>query len=112
MIDFQSQEGINWPRSSNNDVRSTVTRIYVGDGITRIGSYNFAGFDKCVEVQIGHDVEEIGKYAFRDDVKVPEFDMSTAKASLQNIEDGAFENCSGTSSVNLSGCSGLRSCRQ
>lgn len=107
MIDFQSQEGINWPRSSNNDVRSTVTRIYVGDGITRIGSYNFAGFDKCVEVQIGHDVEEIGKYAFRDDVKVPEFDMSTAKASLQNIEDGAFENCSGTSSVNLSGCSGL-----
>lgn len=107
MIDFQSQEGINWPRSSNNDVRSTVTRIYVGDGITRIGNYNFAGFDKCVEVQIGHDVEEIGKYAFRDDVKVPEFDMSTAKASLQNIEDGAFENCSGTSSVNLSGCSGL-----
>lgn len=107
MIDFQSQEGINWPRSSNNDVRSTVTRIYVGDGITRIGNYNFAGFDKCVEVQIGHDVEEIGKYAFRDDVKVPEFDMSTAKVSLQNIEDGAFENCSGTSSVNLSGCSGL-----
>lgn len=107
MIDFQSQEGINWPRSSNNDVRSTVTRIYVGDGITRIGNYNFAGFDKCVEVQIGHDVEEIGKYAFRDDVKVPEFDMSTAKASLQNIEDGAFENCSGTSSVNLSSCSGL-----
>lgn len=107
MIDFQSQEGINWPRSSNNDVRSTVTRIYVGDGITRIGNYNFAGFDKCVEVQIGHDVEEIGKYAFRDDVKVPEFDMSTAKASLQNIEDGAFENCSGASSVNLSGCSGL-----
>ena len=82
MIDFQSQEGINWPRSSNNDVRSTVTRIYVGDGITRIGNYNFAGFDKCVEVQIGHDVEEIGKYAFRDDVKVPEFDLSTAKASL------------------------------
>lgn len=107
MIDFQSQEGINWPRFSNNDVRSTVTRIYVGDGITRIGNYNFAGFDKCVEVQIGHDVEEIGKYAFRDDVKVPEFDLSTAKASLQNIEDGAFENCSGTSSVNLSGCSGL-----
>lgn len=107
MIDFQSQEGTNWPRSSNNDVRSTVTRIYVGDGITRIGNYNFAGFDKCVEVQIGHDVEEIGKYAFRDDVKVPEFDLSTAKASLQNIEDGAFENCSGTSSVNLSGCSGL-----
>lgn len=107
MIDFQSQEGINWPRSSNNDVRSTITRIYVGDGITRIGNYNFAGFDKCVEVQIGHDVEEIGKYAFRDDVKVPEFDLSTAKASLQNIEDGAFENCSGTSSVNLSGCSGL-----
>lgn len=107
MIDFQSQEGINWPRSSNNDVRSTVTRIYVGDGITRIGNYNFAGFDKCVEVQIGHDVEEIGKYAFRDDVKVPEFDLSTAKASLQNMEDGAFENCSGTSSVNLSGCSGL-----
>lgn len=107
MIDFQSQEGINWPRSSNNDVRSTVTRIYVGDGITRIGNYNFAGFDKCVEVQIGHDVEEIGKYAFRDDVKVPEFDLSTAKASLQNIEAGAFENCSGTSSVNLSGCSGL-----
>lgn len=107
MIDFQSQEGINWPRSSNNDVRSTVTRIYVGDGITRIGNYNFAGFDKCVEVQIGHDVEEIGKYAFREDVKVPEFDLSTAKASLQNIEDGAFENCSGTSSVNLSGCSGL-----
>lgn len=107
MIDFQSQEGINWPRSSNNDVRSTVTRIYVGDGITRIGNYNFAGFDKCVEVQIGHDVEEIGKYAFRDDVKVPEFDLSTAKASLQNIEDGAFENCSGTSSVNLSGCSSL-----
>lgn len=107
MIDFQSQEGINWPRSSNNDVRSTVTRIYVGDGITRIGNYNFAGFDRCVEVQIGHDVEEIGKYAFRDDVKVPEFDLSTAKASLQNIEDGAFENCSGTSSVNLSGCSGL-----
>lgn len=107
MIDFQSQEGINWPRSSNNDVRSTVTRIYVGDGITRIGNYNFAGFDKCVEVQIGHDVEEIGKYAFRDDVKVPEFDLSTAKARLQNIEDGAFENCSGTSSVNLSGCSGL-----
>ena len=107
MIDFQSQEGINWPRSSNNDVRSTVTRIYVGDGITRIGNYNFAGFDKCVEVQIGHDVEGIGKYAFRDDVKVPEFDLSTAKASLQNIEDGAFENCSGTSSVNLSGCSGL-----
>lgn len=107
MIDFQSREGINWPRSSNNDVRSTVTRIYVGDGITRIGNYNFAGFDKCVEVQIGHDVEEIGKYAFRDDVKVPEFDLSTAKASLQNIEDGAFENCSGTSSVNLSGCSGL-----
>lgn len=107
MIDFQSQEGINWPRSSNNDVRSTVTRIYVGDGITRIGNYNFAGFDKCVEVQIGHDVEEIGKYAFRDDVKVPEFDMSTAKVSLQNIEDGAFENCSGASSVNLSGCSGL-----
>lgn len=107
MIDFQSQEGINWPRSSNNDVRSTVTRIYVGDGITRIGNYNFAGFDKCVEVRIGHDVEEIGKYAFRDDVKVPEFDLSTAKASLQNIEDGAFENCSGTSSVNLSGCSGL-----
>lgn len=107
MIDFQSQEGINWPRSSNNDVRSTVTRIYVGDGITRIGNYNFAGFDKCVEVQIGHDVEEIGKYAFRDDVKVPEFDLSTAKASLQNIEDGSFENCSGTSSVNLSGCSSL-----
>lgn len=107
MIDFQSQEGINWPRSSNNDVSSTVTRIYVGDGITRIGNYNFAGFDKCVEVQIGHDVEEIGKYAFRDDVKVPEFDLSTAKASLQNIEDGAFENCSGTSSVNLSGCSSL-----
>lgn len=107
MIDFQSQEGINWPRSSNNDVRSTVTRIYVGDGITRIGNYNFAGFDKCVDVQIGHDVEGIGKYAFRDDVKVPEFDLSTAKASLQNIEDGAFENCSGTSSVNLSGCSGL-----
>lgn len=107
MIDFATQEGINWPRSSNNDVRSTVTRVYVGDGITRIGNYNFAGFDKCVEVQIGHDVQEIGKYAFRDDIKVPEFDLSSAKASLTNIDDGAFENCSGTSTVNLSGCSGL-----
>lgn len=110
MKDFENQNGLNWPGAGGStDIRTTVTRIDIADGVSRIGNYNFAGFINCKSLTFGSSIKEIGVAAFKDDSLVPEVDLSPAAANLTMIENSAFENCSGVSTVNLSGCDGLES---
>lgn len=108
MKDFDSSETINWPGTTpTSDIRDTVTKVVVNDGITRIGNNDFAGFTKCSSLSIGSNVKEIGESAFSGDSLIPEVDLSNARANLNLIDSNAFSGCSGVSTVNLSGCDAL-----
>lgn len=110
MKDFESADTVNWPGvSSTSDIRDTVTKLVINDGITRIGNNDFAGFTKCSSLSIGSGVKEIGKNAFGGDKLIPEVDLSVARANLTLIDADAFTGCSGVSTVNLSGCDVLTS---
>lgn len=109
MKDFAAQNTVNWPDQYNADVRKSITKIVVSDGITRVGNNNFAGFYNAKNLALGADLQGIGVAAFKDCTLIPEVDLSVAAANLTLIENSAFENCSGASVINVSGCDKLTS---
>ena len=99
------------------DAFSHVEKIIVGEGITTIGDYAFACFEKVKEVSLPSTLIEIGAHAF-DHASIREVDLPenlttigeyaflrsdlkqiTIPDSVETIGRGAFEYCDGFSSV-------------
>ena len=74
-------------------------RVVVGDDVTYIGKYAFAGCNAISEVVFGNSVESLGEAAFSGCSALVQVDMP---ASLTTIGASVFANCSLLSSVALS----------
>ncbi len=73
-----------------SDFISTVTKITVGEGITYIGSYAFAGFVNVTEIELPSTLEYIAFYAFN---KCCSLTSVNLPEGLKYIGDGAFREC-------------------
>lgn len=102
------EETVQHWKGGASDVGATVNAVVISDGVTHIGNFAFNDFTNCKKVTFGKDIITIGKGAFKNDAKIPEIDLSVASASLDFIDEDAFRNCSGISTVNLSGCDALK----
>ena len=102
------EETVQHWKGGASDIGATVNAVVISDGVTHIGNFAFNDFTNCKKVTFGKDIITIGKGAFKNDAKIPEVDLSVASASLDFIDESAFRNCSGISTVNLSGCDALK----
>ena len=75
-----------------------VTRIYIKNGVTKIGDNAFRRFNKLTQIELPGSVETIGSSAFR-------FCSSLVSASfnygLKSIGGAAFEYCSALKTFNI-----------
>ena len=102
------EEAVQHWKGGASDIGATVNAVVISDGVTHIGNFAFNDFTNCKKVTFGKDIITIGKGAFKNDAKIPEIDLSVASTSLDFIDESAFRNCSGISTVNLSGCDALK----
>lgn len=102
------EETVQHWKGGASDIGATVNAVVISDGVTHIGNFAFNDFTNCKKVTFGKDIITIGKGAFKNDAKIPEIDLSVASTSLDFIDESAFRNCSGISTVNLSGCDALK----
>jgi hypothetical protein len=75
------------------------TKIFVKEGIKRIGTYAFRGCSSLTSVTISNSVTSIGSYAFQDCSSLTSI---TIPNSVTSINDGAFRGCSSLISVTIS----------
>ncbi len=86
--DYTSSTQTPWAQANLN---SSVTRILIGDGITRIGKYAFANMPSVQWVGVGKQVQSIGSYAFYGNSALP---ILTFPVSVSLVESNAFTGCS------------------
>ena len=70
--------------------RSSINTIFVGDGITHIGSYAFYGCDNLVCVSLPSSLKTISVSAFSNCHKLTNIEIP---AGVTNINGGAFNGC-------------------
>lgn len=72
------------------DIKDTVTRVYLGEGLTSIGDFAFYEFEILEEVYIPFTVKKIGVGAFKNCHKLKK---AVFPWQLEEIGLFAFENC-------------------
>lgn len=101
--DFSSYTAVPWANittaSGNQDVRSVITAISVGEGITSIGRGVFNN-TAITSFKIPSTCTSIGLYAFRSCSKLKEIYIPE---NVTSIAQSAFNNCSGLSLVHYDG---------
>ena len=75
-----------------------IKRIIIGDGVTTIGVYAFAGCSSLTSVTIPNSVTTIGEEAFEG---CRALTSVTIPNSVTKIGDSAFEDCSALTSVTI-----------
>ena len=83
--DYMSFYGAPWSIRS-----SSVDTLVVGEGITGLGEYSFAGFPLLKEVTLPSTLKSIGDRAFRNCVALERIEIP---ASVTEISPFAFERC-------------------
>ena len=94
MYDYNVDEPAPWQRKGLK-----IRKLYVGQGISNIGSYAFAGSKELSEVIFeGTDLREIGWGAFMDCSRLRTISLPV---KLQAIETIAFANCVALNSLSI-----------
>lgn len=87
MSDYSSTGG---PGYSN---RTTITKVVIEEGVTKIGKYAFSGLGKVTEINIPSSVLKIEQYAFQNCSTVTTINFgstSTKKCNVDTIGSDAF----------------------
>ena len=104
----------------NVSLSDLVTKIVIGEGITRIGAWNFAWCGKVTEIVFPSTLQEIGYSAFKGCVAMPAI---VVPDNVVVVEDDAFCDWDGATSLHIgkslskfgtvafAACDGLRSIR-
>jgi len=66
-----------------------IKKVEIGNGVTRVGDYAFAGCTNLTEVEIGNSVNTIGAYSFEDTASLTEVVMPK---NVKVFCDGMFHN--------------------
>ena len=102
----------------NVSLSDLVTKIVIGEGITRIGAWNFAWCGNLTEIVLPSTLQEIGYSAFKGCVAMPAI---VVPDNVVKVEDDAFCDWNGATtlhigkslrefgSVAFAACDGLRS---
>jgi len=102
----------------NVSLSDLVTKIVIGEGITRIGAWNFAWCGKVTEIVLPSTLKEIGYSAFKGCVAMPAI---VVPDNVVVVEDDAFCDWDGATSLKIgkslskfgtvafAACDGLRS---
>ena len=92
MADYEIIQNRPW-----HGVQNSITRAVIEEGVERIGTDAFYGFDKLASVEIPNTVTSIGASSFYGtvltSVEIP--------AGMKSIEWGAFLGCSNLATVNV-----------
>ena len=93
MTDFDvSSDGVQSPQ-----IWTQATTIEIGDGVTTIGDYAFAGCRKLSKISLPDSITSIGTYAFNFCTSLKQIDLP---ANISTLKRGAF-NGSGLTSISL-----------
>ena len=98
MYDFLNDT--EWDDAPWWDVHETITKVIIGEGVTRIGNQAFLGCSKLTSVTIPDSVTVIGQLAFGWCTSLPEIALSEKTAS---IEDMAFLQCTSLKKIRFYG---------
>ena len=97
---------------------SQITNLTVGEGITRIGNYNFCDMRSLTQVSLPSTLVEIGRSAFYEDTSLATI---TIPSNVTTIDDSVFRGCTSLTAIILpnsvlqmggncfSGCDSLKS---
>jgi len=78
--------------------RADITRVIIGNNVSRVGNYAFADCPNLTSVTIGNSVTFIGTFAF---AECSGLTSVTIPNSVTSIERYAFYGCSGLTSVTI-----------
>ncbi len=81
-----------------SEYKSSITKIVVSDGITKISDSLFISLSKVTEVSLPNSLKEIGKYAFSNDYSL---ESVTFPESLETVKTLAFLSCSNLKKINF-----------
>lgn len=95
MKNFESVNSVIWKEYVSLD---SVSRVYIGKEVERIGAYAFAGCAKMQSFSYETDpaIKEIGAYAFSGCSSLTEI---TVPASIKTIGQSAFSDCTNVSRI-------------
>ncbi len=88
-----------WPVWTDN----YVTRVVIGSGVTRVGSYAFAHLEYLSEIYMPDTLTSIGDHAFTFGFQVPIYSTVTIPAGVKSIGTGAFSDCECLCAVRVMG---------
>lgn len=94
-IDFEYITQIPW-----YSIRSQITKIVVGEGITSIADSAFADFTSVTEVVLPNSLRTIGPAAF---ITCSSLQTLVLPYKITEIQDGAFVNCQSMTSITIPG---------
>ena len=81
-----------------SEYKSSITKIVVSDGITKISDSLFISLSKVTEVSLPNSLKEIGEYAFSNDSSL---ESVTFPESLETVKMLAFSSCSNLKKINF-----------
>lgn len=79
-------------------LRSQIDSVYVDEGITDLGDYNFDGLSAAVTILLPSTLKTIGNYTFRDCKVVDELDLP---GKLTTIGLSAFHHCDSLTKITI-----------
>lgn len=95
VIDFEYITQIPW-----YSIRSQISKIVVGEGITSISDSAFADFTSVKEVVLPNSLRTIGPAAF---ITCSSLQTLVLPYKITEIQDGAFVNCEAMTSITIPG---------
>lgn len=93
MTDFASDTAMPW-----NQYKAHINRIEIGDEITSVGNYAFAGLSHITNVVLPSGITKIGEYAFSGCSALTAINIPTG---ITGIPKYAFNNCSSLLNMEL-----------